>query len=87
MTTVLVVDAGVIVEALAGIGEQGGRARDRLLGHDLHAPHLIDVEVVSAMRRQVRHANLTHDLAEDVLTDLAEMPLTRHPHLPVIPLM
>lgn len=47
----IVVDASVLVTALADDGPDGERARVRLAGERLAAPHLIDVEVVSAWRR------------------------------------
>jgi predicted nucleic acid-binding protein len=50
----IVVDASVLVTALADDGSDGERARARLTGERLAAPHLIDVEVVSAWRRLAR---------------------------------
>jgi len=42
----IVVDAGVIVTALADDGDDGDRTRGRLRDERLIAPHLIDLEVV-----------------------------------------
>jgi predicted nucleic acid-binding protein len=48
---VIVVDASVVVTALADDGRDGDLARLRLRGERLVAPHVIDLEVVSAWRR------------------------------------
>lgn len=50
-TTVIVVDASVLVTALGDDGPDGDRGRDRLRGERLTAPELIDIEVVSVPRR------------------------------------
>jgi predicted nucleic acid-binding protein len=47
---------------------------------DLHAPHLIDVEVVEVLRRHVRARLMTDSRAEEALEDLADLVLVRHPH-------
>jgi predicted nucleic acid-binding protein len=50
---VIVVDASVLVPALAEDGPAGAAARQRLRGDHLMAPELVELEVVSALRRQV----------------------------------
>jgi predicted nucleic acid-binding protein len=45
---VIVVDASVIVTALADDGGDGDRVRDRLRSERLIAPHVVDLEVASA---------------------------------------
>jgi predicted nucleic acid-binding protein len=55
----IVVDASVIVTSLADDGEDGDRLRERLRGERLLAPHLIDLEVVSAWRRLASAGNWT----------------------------
>jgi predicted nucleic acid-binding protein len=49
---VLVVDASVLVTALADDGPDGDQARPRLRGERLFAPELVDPEVTSVLRRQ-----------------------------------
>ncbi len=49
-TREVVADASVVVEALTGGSHAAAAA---LLGRTIHAPHLIDLEVVSALRRLV----------------------------------
>jgi predicted nucleic acid-binding protein len=48
---------------------------------DIHAPHLIDVEFVNALRRLVITGAVELDRATDARTDFAELALTRYPHL------
>lgn len=50
---------------------------------DLHAAHLIDVELLHALRRLVLLGELTAERAGDARTDFAELALTRYPHEPL----
>ncbi len=84
MTTVLVVDASVVVVALADDGRDGDQLRARLRGERLAAPELVDLEVASVLRRQVRAAAIDTRRAELALADLAAMPLQRAPHSPLV---
>jgi len=47
---------------------------------ELHTPHLIDVEIVSALRRLNRRGLVSDEGARVVLDDVADMPLRRYPH-------
>jgi predicted nucleic acid-binding protein len=77
---VKVVDASVLVRAL-GSGRPSGSLLDELITDgDLHAPHLVDVEVAQALRRLVAHGRLSDDRAHDARLDLDDLPLTRYPH-------
>jgi predicted nucleic acid-binding protein len=77
---VLVVDASVLVVALADDGPDGDQARARLRGEHLAAPELLDVEVASVLRRQVRLGTVDARRAELALADLGAAPLVRAPH-------
>jgi predicted nucleic acid-binding protein len=81
---VIVVDASVLAPALADDGDDGDRARDRLRGEQLAAPELIDLEVVSTLRRAARAKRLDGQRSLQALTDLAALPLRRVPHLPLL---
>lgn len=56
----------------------------RSSSHDVHAPALIDVEVASALRRGLLNGDLDRPRAEQVLEDLADLPLALHEHLPLL---
>jgi predicted nucleic acid-binding protein len=81
---VLVVDASVLVVALADDGPDGDQARARLRGEQLAAPELLDVEVASVLRRQVRLGAAAPRRAELALADLAAAPVARAPHQPLL---
>jgi predicted nucleic acid-binding protein len=78
---VVVADATVIVDILLGT-PRSAIARQCLRERaPVHARHLIDVEVLHALRRWTREGRLTADEAQARLARFeALMPLTRHPH-------
>lgn len=79
----IVVDTSAVLAALAGRpGPLELRARLAEDG-DVHAPHLIDVEVVHALRRLVRIRHVSEDRAADIRTDFAELAIVRYPHQPL----
>lgn len=84
MTTVIVVDASVIVVALADDGTDGDQARARLRGEQLAAPELLDLEVASVLRRQVRAGDVALRRAGMALADLAALPAQRVSHVPLL---
>jgi predicted nucleic acid-binding protein len=77
---VLVVDASVLVTALADDGADGDAARARLRGRRLAAPELIDLEVLSVLRRG--HASGALDLrrVDLAIADLLDLPIERARH-------
>jgi predicted nucleic acid-binding protein len=82
----LVVDASAVGELL--LGRPAGEAVARRLadhGFDLHAPHLLDVEVVSALRRVVTAGDASAARAGDAVADLADLPIERYPHHVLVP--
>jgi predicted nucleic acid-binding protein len=79
----IVVDASVLVNALADDEDAGDAARVRLLGDaDLHAPHVVDLEVLSVLRRAVGARRLDARRAQLALDDLHDLRLTRYAHAP-----
>lgn len=81
----IVVDASVVVASLLSVGGAGARARERLrLDPDLHAPHLLDVEVASALRRRVRLGQTDLRRATGALSDLADLAALRWDHEPLL---
>ncbi|MFC7488709.1 type II toxin-antitoxin system VapC family toxin [Knoellia sp. CPCC 206453] len=80
----LVVDASVLVVALADDGPHGEAARARLRDEELTAPELVDLEVASVLRRQHRAGLLGHRRAALAMEDLGEFPLLRAIHGPLL---
>lgn len=69
-----VVDAGVIVELVAG-----GLDPDRLGPEDLAAPHLLDSEVTHVLRGLVLRGALTDEQAASAMGGFAELAIVRYP--------
>lgn len=81
----LVVDASVLVVALADDGGDGDRARERLRGERLVVPELADLEVASVLRRHLGAGLLDARRAGLALEDLIALPAQRAPHAPLLP--
>jgi predicted nucleic acid-binding protein len=77
---VIVLDASAAVEFL--LDSDNGREVAALLstGETLHAPHLLDLEVASVMRRLVTIEAVSADRARAVLDDLEAMGISRYAH-------
>jgi predicted nucleic acid-binding protein len=81
----IVVDASVLVTALGDDGDDGDRARGRLRVEErLIAPHLVDIEVVSAWRRMTAAGDLAERRAELAILDLRALRVDRVPHGPLL---
>jgi predicted nucleic acid-binding protein len=81
----IVLDASVVVELLTN-GALADSIRKELSGHDesFIVPHLIDVEVLSAVRRLAAGQRVGADHIDEVLTGLAALPAERYAHTPLI---
>lgn len=80
----IVVDASVLVTALADDGPDGDHARTRLRGERLIAPHLVDVEVASAWLRMASTGDLDERRADLARADLRALRVDRVPHGPLL---
>ncbi len=79
----LVVDSSVIVETFATV-DPPTRLISRLAADgDLHAPQLIDTEVLAVLRRMTLHGTIDIRHAEAVRADFANLRLTRYAHQPL----
>jgi len=76
----IVLDASVAVSGLLN----AGRARDVLAHEQLHAPHLIDTEVASVLRRHVNAGTLTASGGWQCLNTFSRLGITRYPALGVV---
>ena len=81
----IVVDASVLVTSLVDQGESGAEYRARLAADlDQHAPGVVDLEVIAAVRRLARERLGTVEAGEAV-ADLSELPIRRYPHRALLP--
>jgi predicted nucleic acid-binding protein len=69
-----IVDAGVVIELLAGNLDP-----DRLGDEELAAPHLLDSEVTHVLRSLVRRGALTDEQGDLALAGFLQLALTRFP--------
>lgn len=81
----IVVDASAILDILLQ-ASVAPLLRERLLvaGETLHAPCLLDVEVAHALRRHNLAGQLAPDRGVRALKTLADFPITRYPHEPLL---
>ena len=81
----IVVDASALLEFLLQTS-LGARVEVRLFRDEdeLHAPHLVDVEVVQGLRRLVRTGEVSSSRADEAIADLTDFDLHRHPHLDLL---
>lgn len=81
----IVLDASALVELL--LDTPAGR-RVGILIEDpalaINVPHLVDVEVTSALRRMVRDGDIDADEGEAALAELRALDLQRHAHEPLL---
>ena len=80
----IVVDASVVVTALADDTIDATRVRARLQGVRAVAPEIVDLEVASALRHLRRAGRLDERRSAEALEDLAVLPVTRAPHRPLL---
>jgi predicted nucleic acid-binding protein len=73
----IVVDASAFVDLLLGFANAAA-VEDELRAHpdDLHAPHLVDLEVMRALQRF---------RAREPLSDFLVLPMQRYPHTLLLP--
>ena len=77
----LVVDASALTELILG-RPAGDVVGEHLVHHRfaVHAPHLVDVEVLSALRRLVASGETSVERAGEAIADLQDLPIERYPH-------
>ena len=77
----LVVDASALTELILG-RPAGDVVGEHLVHHRfaVHAPHLVDVEVLSALRRLVASGETNVERAGEAIADLQDLPIERYPH-------
>ena len=81
----IVVDASVLANVVGDDGADGNRARAVIYGHELSVPDLVDVEVVSVLRRRWLAKTMTARRFAAAVEDLSAIPADRYPVLPFMP--
>ncbi|MGC5617513.1 type II toxin-antitoxin system VapC family toxin [Georgenia sp. Z1491] len=76
----IVVDTSVIADAL--VQQPLADLRRRLAGEVLHAPDLIDHEIVGALRGLALGRHISAARAQDALTDYDDLAIRRHASTP-----
>lgn len=79
----LVVDSSAVLEALAARDPATELVERLAEDGDLHVPHLIDTEILHALRRMLRKGQISGERAHDARTDYADLTLVRYPHEPL----
>jgi predicted nucleic acid-binding protein len=82
---VIAVDASVVVELLTN-GRLADSIRSALADCDdvLITPHLLDVEVASALRKLVSGRRVDSHRMEQIFAQLATFPAERYSHMPLL---
>jgi predicted nucleic acid-binding protein len=77
---VIVLDASAVVELLLQTAA-GRRVARRIAprSQGLHAPHLLDVEVLQVLRRYVARGEVSAERAAEAAADLSALDVYRHP--------
>ena len=80
----IVLDASAVVDFVLAREPMarwvGKRVRS---ANGVHAPHLIDVEVMSALRRTVVRGDATVERAQQAVQDHVRLRIWRYPHIPL----
>lgn len=81
----IVVDASAVAEVvLRRPAAAAVEHRIHDMRESLHAPHLIDVEVANVVRRYATRGEISGERGPEVLDDLIDFPIHRHPHLSLL---
>jgi len=83
---VIVLDASAAIDWLLQM--PAGQAIEKRIysrNESLHAPHLLDLEVVQVLRRLVREGTISLARSEQAVDDLLALRVTRYPHFALLP--
>ncbi len=79
----IVVDASLAVEILLRT-PLGAQHTGQVVGQDVHAPHLIDIELANTLRRLTRGGRLSEATAQAALADMQAWHMQRHGHVALL---
>ena len=79
----IVLDASAVVAVLVGLGQGAERIREKIEAPEesLHVPHVMDLEVLHALRRQLLLGTLSRERSSEALDDLKNITFVRY-HMP-----
>ena len=81
----IVLDASAATDFLLERGAPGRWVAERLLeAESVHAPHLIDSEVVNALRQLMARGDATVAMGDAAVAALQDMPILRYPARPLL---
>ncbi|WP_134767183.1 type II toxin-antitoxin system VapC family toxin [Nocardioides sp. 1609] len=80
----IVLDTSAVVNLLVGDEARPGLTARVTDAASIHAPHLLDTEVVSALRGLVLGKHLSVRRAEAALHDFLDLPVVRYPATPLL---
>lgn len=75
-----VIDASALAYALIGRTSEAGALRARLRATDCHAPHLLDAELGTVLRRRARAGEISAAQAVTMLRAASDVVAYRYPH-------
>jgi predicted nucleic acid-binding protein len=81
----IVLDASVLLELALGTprGQRiAGMIQDPTIG--LHAPHLVDIEVMQVLRRLERSGEINNATAKQAIRGVLELDIERHAHVDLL---
>ncbi len=81
-----ILDASAVVAVLLGSGPEAERIRKKVEGpgESLHVPHVMDLEVLHALRRQALLGTLSQKRGAEGLDDLKNVAFVRYPHASLV---
>ena len=77
----IVLDTSAALDALIATNPAPGLVERLTDDGDLHAPHLIDTELLHGLRRLTLGGSISDERAEGARSDFAELSLVRYPHV------
>ena len=81
----IVLDASIVVELLLNGPLADSLRRELAKQHDgFMVPHLLDVEVVSALRSLAVGLRIDSHRSEQLIQQLTDLPVERYPHTPLL---
>jgi predicted nucleic acid-binding protein len=81
---VIVLDSSAAVDYLAGTAASEWVAETLLADPEIHAPHVLDIEVLGSLRKLVVMGRLSAVRASEAVEDFRFLSVRRYPHVPLL---